>query len=91
MKFEHLTPKIRFNKLIDVRVEYLKQNNISCLWLDVDNTVTEWGSSDVSQDVLSWVNRIKDADITVALVTNCNKNRIDVIAEKLGIDFYKGA
>ena len=91
MKKELLTPRLCRDNLASVELDVLSENNVKYVWLDIDNTVALWGDSEVSDDILQWVSNAKSNGYTVYLVTNGHKDRVDVIANKLGVGFKKSA
>ena len=53
--------------------------------LDIDNTITEWRSMEIGEDVLQWVKSAKQMGMTVFLLSNNhNYERSRTIATKLG-------
>ena len=69
---EHITP------------EYLKENGITALILDVDNTLTGHGSQVLPEKVAEWIKTMKQAGIAYA-----TEQIIDLIANGVkGIHLY---
>lgn len=65
----------------------LKQYNIKALVLDVDNTLTTHGSQEVEQKVLDWLEKMKNDNIPLMIVSNNTHDRIKPFAERLGIEY----
>lgn len=91
MSLNNLRPHLRADKLEKVNIDLLIKKGITHVWLDVDNTVAPWGMEDVCPQIIDWVKNAKEQGLSIYLVTNGNKSRVDNIADKLGIGFFKSA
>ncbi len=65
----------------------LEQYHIKALVLDVDNTLTTHGSQEIKQGILDWLEKMKNENIPLMIVSNNTHDRIKPFAERLGIDF----
>ena len=82
-----LKPDAEFNSIIDVKVDFLKKNNIKGLILDVDNTLIDLSRNKIC-GIDDWLNEVINSDIKIAIVSNGKrKHQIDLLAKKYGI-FY---
>lgn len=82
-----LYPKAMFNKVSDITTEFLKQNNIKALILDVDNTLIDI-SENLSEQTKKWVEAVKKENIKLYILSNSNKKeKVKKVAEKLGIPY----
>ena len=83
-----LYPKGYFNKVSEISLEYLKENNIKGLILDVDNTLIDYYKN-MSQETVEWANNLKQNGIQMCILSNSNnKNKVKEVANKLGIEKY---
>ena len=58
--------------------------------LDIDNTVTEWRSMDISKEVLMWAQNATQKGMTLFLLSNNHDyNRSSQLAQKLGAKWCK--
>ena len=58
--------------------------------LDIDNTVTEWRSMDISKDVLTWAQNATQKGMTLFLLSNNHDhNRSSQLAQTLGAKWCK--
>ena len=58
--------------------------------LDIDNTVTEWRSMDISKEVLTWAQNATQKGMTLFLLSNNHDhNRSSQLAQKLGANWCK--
>ena len=80
----YLTPDAIFNTFDELTVEYLKEHEIKYLILDVDNTLIPYEETLPRPGVLSWLGELKEAGISVALVSNNHKARLYAFNASLG-------
>lgn len=82
-----LYPKDYFSKVSEISLEYLKENNIKGLILDVDNTLIDYYRN-ISQDTITWANNLKQSGIKMCILSNSNKQeKVKEVAEKLGLEY----
>ncbi|HHW62263.1 MAG TPA: YqeG family HAD IIIA-type phosphatase [Syntrophomonadaceae bacterium] len=86
-----LYPCLYVNSLLDIPLEDLEQFNIKAFILDLDNTVTEWNSNKITQEVQEWFQQIKEADFRACILSNNDQQRIVKVAEKLDIPYISRA
>lgn len=86
-----LYPCIYVNSLLDIELDKLKQQNIKAFILDLDNTVTEWNSIEISQDIMEWFELIKKEGFKACILSNNGEQRIVKVAEKLDVPFIHRA
>ncbi|MGI6552877.1 MAG: YqeG family HAD IIIA-type phosphatase [Bacillota bacterium] len=82
-----LKPDLYVNQLQDVPLQKLIRAGIKGIIIDLDNTITAWNSSEITEDILNWFQEIKKHRFRVCLVSNNGKARVAVVAEKLDIPF----
>lgn len=70
---EHITP------------EYLKENGITALILDVDNTLTGHGSQVLPEKVAEWIKTMKRAGIGLVIASNNFEKRVAPFAQRIGL------
>lgn len=80
-------PDYLLHSVLDVTPDFLKKLNISAVLLDVDNTLAVYGKPEPAVGVLEWINTLKQADISMMIVSNNTKERVQPFAELLGLDF----
>lgn len=86
-----LLPTKQYPRLSDIPMDFLRENHIKLVFLDMDNTLAPWHSDSVPQEFYSWVENTKNQGITVALLTNSKGTNADSIGKKLNIPVYKNA
>jgi len=82
-----LYPKGYFNKVSDITIEYLIENNIKGIILDVDNTLIDYYKN-LSEEIIQWANNLKNNDIRLCILSNSNKEKkVKEVANKLKIAY----
>ena len=85
-----LQPDFRFKTFDEVTVEFLKENNVNGVILDIDNTLEPYEHSLPGEHVKTWLCALKEAGIGVAFVSNNNEERVKLFNEELGlVAFWK--
>jgi uncharacterized protein len=80
-------PKGYFNKVSEISLDYLKENNIAGLILDVDNTLIDYYKN-MADETLKWSNNLKENGIKMYILSNSNKkDKVSEVAQKLGIEY----
>ncbi len=67
-------PKFYFKKITEINPEFLKENNIKALILDVDNTLLDFDLNYVD-GLENWYKNIKENNIKCMIVSNSNKTK----------------
>lgn len=76
-----------FSSVTEISVDALKRMNIRCVFLDIDNTIKVYGSNSVSHEILSWINKLKRAEIKIILCSNNYEKNVAPFAKKIGCDY----
>jgi len=80
-------PDFMFDKVWRISGEFLKQNRIRALILDVDNTLALHDSRAVDKRVLGWLSDMKRAGVSLIIVSNNREERVRPFAEGLSLSF----
>lgn len=81
------TPNLYLHRITDVTPALLRQHQLRGIILDVDNTLTHHGSQEVTQEVLDWLQTMREAGIQLMIASNNSEKRIRPFAQKLGLDY----
>lgn len=73
-------PKLRFEKLTDISAQQLPQ--IRLLLLDYDNTMLPYTTDVPTKALLTWMQRMREAGITLCVVSNSKKQRVPRFCEQ---------
>ena len=80
-------PKGYFNKVSEISLEYLKENSIQGLILDVDNTLIDYYKN-MSEETINWANNLKQNGIKMCILSNSDKKeKVKEVASKLGLEY----
>ena len=89
--FKKLYPDIYVQSLHDVPLHELKEQNIKAFILDLDNTITEWNSNEITEEVHQWFERIKTEGLKACILSNNGEKRVLQVAEALDIPYIHRA
>ncbi|MBR3163016.1 MAG: YqeG family HAD IIIA-type phosphatase [Clostridia bacterium] len=82
-----LYPRADFKKVSDISIEFLKENNIQALILDVDNTLIDYYKN-LSEETINWAKKIKEENVKLYILSNSNKkNKVENVAKTLEIPY----
>ena len=83
-----LYPNYYCNNVREISVEFLNENNIKGLILDVDNTLIDYYKN-FEDGTIEWVEELKKAGIKFCIVSNTNNvEKVKQVAGKLDIPFF---
>ncbi len=81
-------PDYMFRKFDDITSEFLASMDIGAILVDIDNTLATYEQAIPTEDVVAWIESLKCAGISVALVSNNNAQRVEKFSASLGIAAY---
>lgn len=80
-------PKKYFKKVEQITIEFLKENKINALILDVDNTLIDYNRK-LSENVIQWAQELKEKGIKLYILSNTNhKEKVEEVANRLKIEY----
>lgn len=82
-----LYPNAEFNSVQEISIEFLKQNKINALILDVDNTLIDYYKN-LHKNTIKWAKNLKEQGIKLYILSNSNKKeKVENVAKSLGIPY----
>ncbi len=84
-------PHIVFSRITAIPPEYLRENGITALVLDIDNTLTIHDDPALPTDVAAWLEARKAEGIQLAVASNNHEPRVAPFAEKIGVKWVADA
>lgn len=82
-----LYPNAYLKNVKEITLEFLKENNIKALILDVDNTLIDFNKK-MLDNVENWCEELKKQGIKFCILSNSNKKeKIEMAANKLKIPY----
>ncbi|WP_018963305.1 YqeG family HAD IIIA-type phosphatase [Coprothermobacter platensis] len=76
-----------FHRVSDISIDFLKEEGIDGLVVDVDNTIMPYDVDAVPDDIASWLNTAK-CILPIVIISNTKPYRAKIIRESLGIPAY---
>ena len=81
-------PDFYCDNVRDVKLDFLKQNNIKGIILDVDNTLIDYYRQ-FEDGTVEWIQELKNAGIKLCIVSNSNKHeKVKSVAEQLDVPYF---
>lgn len=80
-----LTPDAMFEKFDDISPEFLLSHGISALLIDIDNTLAPYEQPLPDERIKNYFSALSAAGIRAALVSNNNKERVELFNSELGL------
>lgn len=82
-----LYPKAHFQNVREIKLDFLKKNNIKALILDVDNTLIDFDKN-LEEGTREWAEELKNNGIKLYILSNSNKKeKVKKVAEELKIEY----
>ncbi|MDK2896521.1 MAG: putative phosphatase [Candidatus Atribacteria bacterium] len=78
-------PNLWVEGLADISLDSLKEKGISGLILDLDNTLVDWDSRQISPSVVNWVRESKGKGFQVFIVSNGLAERVEYFSQILKV------
>ena len=83
----NIYPKFYCDKITDISLDFLKENNIKALILDVDNTLIDINRIMVD-GLVEWHKKMVSGGIKTIILSNSNKiDKIEQVAKALNIEY----
>lgn len=80
-------PTYVFNDITEITADFLKNNQIEGLILDLDNTLTTHNNPVPPQTSLDWLEKMRGARIKMMIVSNNSAERVMPFAKALSLHF----
>ncbi|MDE6832992.1 MAG: YqeG family HAD IIIA-type phosphatase [Ruminococcus sp.] len=74
-----------FRKITDISPDFLVENNVKGIILDIDNTLTTHDNPVPAEGVTEWLEQVRKKKIKLVIVSNNHPPRVMPFAESLGI------
>ena len=82
-----LYPKAYFKNVKEITIDFLNENNIKALILDVDNTLIDFDKK-MLEGTEKWCENLKKQGIKFFILSNSNKKeKVEMVAKKLQIPY----
>lgn len=84
-------PDYFYDKIWDIPLSFLNDNNVKCLLLDVDNTLTTHDNPNAHESAVKWLDSVSEAGIKSVIISNNIEPRVAPFAQNLGVQFVFNA
>lgn len=78
-------PYMKVNSINELKPEWLKQEGIKAVMVDLDDTLLASNTEQLSQEAKDWVQSLKDNQLSVTILSNGTKSRVHRSAEVLKV------
>lgn len=82
-------PRKSVHSIYEITPEFLKQQGISLLLLDLDNTLAPYSTDIATPELKAWIDSMKKAGVEPFLFSNNKGERPELFAGQLQVDFVK--
>jgi len=80
-----LLPTHYFKSIFEIKIEELKEQGIKGIIFDIDNTLVPYDEIEPNEKIIAFFQQIRDAGITITLVSNNTEDRVMKFNEKLKV------
>ncbi|MDR0611377.1 MAG: YqeG family HAD IIIA-type phosphatase [Planctomycetaceae bacterium] len=89
--FRYFQPNLYVDSVLDLTPQRLQQHALKSLLLDVDCTLKNYRSENISQEIALWLEMMKANEIGLCLLSNGHYERIRHFAEQVQLPFVAPA
>ncbi|MGM8364650.1 YqeG family HAD IIIA-type phosphatase [Virgibacillus sp. W0181] len=80
-------PNEHVKSIFDIQPDYLKLLGIKGVITDLDNTLVAWDVANATQEVIRWLELMREHDIKVTIISNNKEERVTLFSEPLHTPF----
>ena len=87
--WKYFLPDFYFDRYNDITPQFLLENNIRTLLLDVDNTLAPYEQAEPDEKIIAWLSSLSENGIKYAFISNNSKpDRIELFNKSIGALAY---
>ena len=86
-----LKPRYRFYRVTDITPQFLREQGIKGLLLDVDNTLSTHKGQELLEGLPQWIKTMEAEGIRLTVISNAAKMRLVPFAQNIGMNFVHRA
>lgn len=88
---EAFRPNLVANHVTELSPEWFAEQGFSVALLDLDNTLVEWHSRVIPEEIVAWVAALREAEVRMTILSNTHRpSRLRELAASLEIDHVAG-
>jgi uncharacterized protein len=80
-----LFPEHFYDSIYEINLEFLKEDGVKALILDLDNTIIARNSTVATEDLKSWLLKIEKAGFKACILSNNWKQRVETVATQVNL------
>jgi uncharacterized protein len=80
-----LFPEHFYDSIYEINLEFLKDDGVKALILDLDNTIIARNSTVATEDLKEWLLRIEKAGFKACILSNNWKQRVETVATQVNL------
>lgn len=84
-------PDFRFQTFDEASADFLFENGVKGIILDIDNTLEPYENALPGEHVIAWLASLSERGISAAIVSNNNRERVEKFNEELKLPAYSKA
>ena len=81
-----LLADVEVRKITELEPQWFSARDIRLVLLDFDNTIVPYTTDVPTAEMTAWLDRMKQTDITVCIVSNSHKDRVPRFCREHGLD-----
>ena len=81
-----LLADVEVRKITELEPQWFSARDIRLVLLDFDNTIVPYTTDVPTAEMTAWLDRMKQTDITVCIVSNSRKDRVPRFCQEHGLD-----
>ena len=83
-----LYPRAYLKNVKEITIEFIKENNIKALILDVDNTILDFDKN-IPEGIEKWCEDLKNKGIKFCILSNSNhKEKVQMVAKVIDVPYF---
>lgn len=83
-----MMPDYMFRTFDEITPDFLRELGICAILSDIDNTLAPYEQDEPDERILNWIGSMAEAGISIALVSNNDRDRVELFNRSLGVPAY---
>ena len=83
-----MTPDYMFRTFDEITPDFLRGLGICAILSDIDNTLAPYEQEEPDERIINWIASLTEAGISIALVSNNDRERVELFNRSLGVPVY---
>ena len=83
-----MMPDYMFRTFDEITPAFLQELGVKAILADIDNTLAPYEQPEPDEKLTAWIKSLSDAGITIAFISNNDRERIELFNKTLGVPAY---